>query len=297
MIPCCTRTVALLAVPLLTAACIGAEVEEGSEELIQGDESAVLAGNGFLANALSPNALSPNALSPNALSPNALSPNALSPNALAAIQDPGPSGTLSRELVRYIVSCALSRDQVFSFSWTDGTGVVHAETFRGELGIVPWWIYGGISNDVYYQKLLTACLAARTNWYGVSVMVSLRFSGEPALGAGPAELSVYPLREGAFWGNLFGLTPFVRACHTPANAARARDVLRDCAAGHVVSVDPDTGAETVEPCGAITLAGDCEEVCTWADVETGYYRGCLEDPASSPWIRTDQVITSFITAP
>ncbi|AUX24456.1 hypothetical protein SOCEGT47_049940 [Sorangium cellulosum] len=295
MIPCRTRTVALLAVPLLTAACIGAEVEEGSEELIQGDESAVLAGNGFLANALTPNALTPNALAPNALTPNALTPAALTPNALAAIQDPGPSGTLSRELVRYIVSCALSRDQVFSFSWTDGTGVVHAETFRGELGIVPWWIYGGISSDGFYQRLVTACLAARTNWYGVSVMVSLRYS-ENALGAGPAERSVYPLREGAFWGNLFGPTPYVRACHVPDNAARAREVLRDCAAGHVVS-DPGAGVEAVQPCGAISLAGACDDVCNWQDSDTGFYRGCLENPASSPWIRTSEVITSFITAP
>ncbi|WP_434041110.1 MULTISPECIES: hypothetical protein [Sorangium] len=277
----------------MTVACIGAEIDEESEELVGEDQSAIISENGNLPNALAPNALAPNALAPNALAPNALAPNALAPNVLAAIKNSGPDGVQSREFMRYLVSCALRSDQTFSFSWTDSAGVVHPEVFRGELGMAHWWATGGIANDTYVQRQITACIAARTNWYGTHVMISLR-NAESSMSSSSSERATYTVREGAFWGNLFTSTPYVRACYSPTGVARARQLQRDCAAGHL-SVDPATGATTVQQCGPMTIVGSCDAVCNRVDTNAGFYAGCLENPATSPWIRTDLVVTSFLT--
>ncbi|AUX28095.1 MULTISPECIES: hypothetical protein [Sorangium] len=296
----CSRLAALLViVPLVTTACIGAELDAESEELLAESESALETDNGYLPNALSPNALSPNALSPNALSPNALSPNALSPNALSAIKNPGAGGAMSRELLRYIVSCALRPDQTFSFSWTDANGVVHPEVYRGDLGYAAWWtttpLGTATSNNTYVQGQITACLAARMNWYGVSVRISLRNN---EMASTSEERAAFPVREGAFWGNVFSTTqsPYLRACYSPGGLTRARQLQRDCAAGHL-SVDPVTNTTTVQQCGSMQIVGSCDTVCNGTDYTSGFYRGCLRSsPLASPWERTDEVITTFLTA-
>ncbi|WP_437485339.1 hypothetical protein WME75_00615 [Sorangium sp. So ce1014] len=295
---CFTRLAALLVVPLVTTACIGAELDEESEALLGEGESALESDNGFLPNALSVNALSVNSLALNALSVNALSVNALSVNALSAIKNPGANGALSRDLLRYVVSCALRPDQTFSFSWTDSAGVAHPEVYRGDLGYAHWWtttpLGTATTNNTYVQSQLTACLAARMNWYGVSVSISLRNN---ELTSTPAERAAYPVREGAFWGNLFSTTeaPFLRACYSsaPGSIARARQVQRDCAVGHL-SVDPVTGATTVQQCGPMVIVGSCETVCNGSDYTNGFYRGCLVNPSVSPWVRWDQVVTTFL---
>ncbi|WP_437647429.1 hypothetical protein [Sorangium sp. So ce362] len=294
---CCTRLAALLVVPLVTTACIGAELDEESEALLAEAESAIESNNGYLPNALSLNALSLNALSLNALSLNALSLNALSLNALSAIKNPGANGTASREVLRYVVSCALRPDQMFSFSWTDSAGVVRQEVYRGDLGYAHWWpttpLGTAYSDNTYVQSQITACLAARMNWYGISVSISLRNN---EMTSTPAERAAYPVREGAFWGNLFATTeaPFLRACYSsdPGSIARARQVQRDCAAGHLV--DPVNGT-TVQQCGSMVIVGSCESVCNGSDSTSGFYRGCLKNPSVSPWERWDQVMTTFLT--
>ncbi|AUX43335.1 hypothetical protein SOCE26_047830 [Sorangium cellulosum] len=292
MEPCCTRLAAILVVPLVTTACIGAELDAEPEALLEEAESALESDNGNLPNALTPNALTPNALTPNALTPNALTPNALTPNALTAIKDPGPNGTLSRELLRYTVGCALRPDQTFSFSWTDSSGVVRSEVYRGELGYASWWKSTPLGNNTYVQSQITACLAARMNRYGVSVRISLRNN---EMTSTSTERTTFPVREGAFWGNVFSTTqaPFLRACYSPSGVARARQLQRDCAAGQL-SVNPTTGATTVQQCGSMVIVGSCDTLCTNTDAEAGYYRGCLENPSVSPWVRTDIVMTSFL---
>ncbi|WP_437683339.1 hypothetical protein [Sorangium sp. So ce131] len=294
MEPCCTRLAAILVVPLVTTACIGAELDSDPEALLGEAESALDTENGQLPNAMTPNAMTPNAMTPNAMTPNALNPGALNPGALAAIKDPGPSGALSRELLRYTVGCALRSDQTFSFSWTDSSGVVRSEVYRGELGYAGWWATTPLGNNTYVQSQITACLAARMNWYGVSVRISLRNNEMPST---PTERTSFPVREGAFWGNVFSTTqaPFLRACYSPTGVARARQLQRDCAAGHL-SVDPTTGATTVQQCGAMVIAGSCDALCNNTDAVAGYYRGCLENPSVSPWVRTDVVMTSFLPA-
>lgn len=287
---CCMRTVALLAIPLVTTACIGAEIDEEFEEPIGEAEDAILAGNSLLSNALTNNALTSNALSPAALSPNPLTWAGLSSSARAALQDPGSDGALSRDLLRYVVSCALRPDQSLSVSWNDGA-TVRSETYQGDLGIADWWMHGPL-DDAFYQRWISGCLASRTNWYGVSVLISLR-SSQPFMSSGTTERDSYTVREGAFWGNLFSSTPYLRACYSPAGVARARALKRDCAAGHL-GVDPGSGASTTQACGPIAIAGSCDKVCSVVSTNGGFYSQCLDNPEISSTARTDQVVTSFL---
>ncbi|WP_437827240.1 hypothetical protein [Sorangium sp. So ce1153] len=293
MFLCCTRTVALLAIPLVTTACIGAELDDEFEEPIGEAEGAVISSNSILPNALHKNSLNSTstALTPGALSPTALTWASLSWSARGALQDPGTNGNLSRELLRYVVSCALRPNQSFSFSWTDSSGAVHPETYHGDLAIADWWVYGPL-NDPFYQRHMSACLAARTNWYGVSVLISLR-SNQPFMASAATERSSYTVREGAFWGNLFSSTPYMRACYSPAGVNRARALKRDCAAGHL-NVDPGSGATTTQACGPIAIAGSCDTVCSVVNADGGYYSQCLDNPAIPGSARTDMVVTSFL---
>ncbi|WP_437609803.1 hypothetical protein WMF20_00810 [Sorangium sp. So ce834] len=288
----CARLAALLVVPLVTTACIGAELDADPEALLEEAEGALEADNGYLINALSQNALSQNSLTLNALSQNALSQNALSQNALSALRDPGTNGAMARDLLRYTVSCALRADQTFSFSWIDSGGVSHPEVYRGELGYAHWWTTTPIGPNTYVQRQITACLAARINWYGVSVRISLRNN---EMSSSAAERTAFPVREGAFWGNMFGTAeaPFLRACYSPAGVTRARQLQRDCAAGHL-SVDPGSGATTVQQCGPMVIVGSCDTICNGTDTVNGFYRGCLRNPSVSPWERMDEVITTFL---
>jgi hypothetical protein len=256
--------------------CGGASSE--TEELGIADEAA-LTPNALTPNALTPNALTPNALTPNALTPNALTPNALTPNALTAIKDSGEGGELSRQLLKYTVSCALGPTQTFNFTWTDVNGVDHVESFPGSLGLATSWATGPLSADG--QHWITACLAARSNWYGTQVIISLR-SGRGMLKLDPssAELAAYPYVEGAFWGNLFAATPHVYSCYNAADVAHSRSSLRDCAAGHVQADD------SVVPCNNITIAGACEDVCDAIDSASQAYVQCQDGAGETSFVLT-----------
>ena len=115
-------------------------------------------------------------------------------------QDPASTA----EFLEYTVSCALpagaSAQVAVNGSW---------ETFPGEIGLAPQWRTR--SCDVSCQQWVSACLLARTNYYGVHVQLSAR-GPHPALASGFFERLQYPLEEGAFFGNLFSDQPRMYAC-------------------------------------------------------------------------------------
>jgi hypothetical protein len=224
-----------------------------------------------------------NGVSPSAMAGGALSPDSLAALAPGALEDPGSSGALARQLVRYAVGCAFTPAQTFAFAWTDSSGVVHDEAYVGELGLAPSWATGPLSG--IGQHMVTACLGARTNRFGVSVQISLRSQRDPLedeLGAG--ELAAFPYTEGGFWGNYFAPQPWVRSCYVQANVDHSRAAQRTCAAGYV---DPTTGS--VLECGMIDIVGPCYRTCSSFSSADQAYSGCL-DPASG-W-RSPYVVTS-----
>ena len=206
----------------LLSGCIGSVDPEMSadDELVGEAESAVIGEN-----ALNLNALNLNALNLNALNLNALNLNGLSLTNLAAIQNPGSSGTLARLALRYMASCALTSNQSFSFSWTDLLGTVHNEVYPGLLGLAPTWTHWPLC--IEQQRMVSACLAARVNYYEVPVVISARSVTEPLKTLTSSQEKIdYPHIEGAFWGNLFAPVPFLNACYNSATVKLARVAAR-----------------------------------------------------------------------
>jgi hypothetical protein len=271
---------------VLSLALAGCALDEGGREPVAEGASPLVTDNALIPNALIPNALIPNALIPNALIPNALIPNALDSGALAALQDPGAAGALSRQLMRYVASCALDATQSFDFSWTDESGS-HNESYPGVLGIAPGWATGALTDDTS-QRLVSGCLAGRANWYGVTVVISMRSKFDPLKSAvGDLELLAYPNIEGAFWGNLFAPAPYMNACYKTANVAIARADLRDCAAGHL------DGSGNVLPCGPIAIAGHCSAFCDPLNGAKQYYPACVDHPGAGSATTTAVITTAL----
>ncbi|MFT3766928.1 MAG: hypothetical protein QM820_15630 [Minicystis sp.] len=212
---------------------------------------------------------------------NALRPSALSSDALAAIQDPGSNGDLSRELLKYAVSCALGSSQAFEFSWVDVNNNTHNESYAGLLGLAPDWASGALDSDG--QRWISACLISRVNYFGISVMLSSR-GALSALGTSADERNAFTMLEGAFWGNVFTSTPTAYACHYTTNEAHSRAADRVCAAGYI------DGSGTVQSCSIIQRLGSCATAC--GSLTNGqYYSSCSSDAGQS---FSTAVITVFL---
>ncbi|WP_232379770.1 hypothetical protein [Polyangium fumosum] len=256
-----------MALVALAPGCI-AYTDERSDDVMEA-EVALVQGNH-----LGANALALNALALNALALNALALNTLDPQALAAIEDPGPQGALVRAFLKYAIGCAFTPAQSFVFTWTDGNGVDHDEVYKGELGVAPCWATGRL--DTQGQSMVSACMAARVNYYQVPVTLSIRSLTEPLKTlTGSQELAQYPDVEGAFWGNLWAPTPFLHACYNSATVANSRAWKRDCAVGHL----REGGG--IEACGIIDIVGPCANVCQNLNGAGQYYPSCIERPGLS----------------
>jgi hypothetical protein len=178
--------------------------------------------NALTLNALTLNALTLNALTLNALTLNALTLNALTLNALtlngatdADLDRERARRADARKLLRYVYSCAMpesaSMELAFPTAGDDGStcdgGTLSADgascsygTLRGGLGLAPQWANG--TCDESCQRWVSACVLARTNYWGVPVDISLR-GAHPALTVSDEEKRLYPLREGTYYGNIF----------------------------------------------------------------------------------------------
>ena len=211
-----------------------------------------------------------NAMNLNAMNLNALHASALSSTALASLRRPDSEGDLARQLLKYAASCALTAAQLIEIDWIDSLGVEHLETYGGLMGLEPSWVNAALSETG--ERWVSACLASRVNWYGAPVLLSSRGSHQMLSAAGANEAAEFPVIEGAFWGNIFGASPRVFACHDAANIDHSRQKLRDCAAGHV------EGGDVVE-CGLIEIVGPCDAHCATSPANGAYFGSCAEDLA------------------
>jgi hypothetical protein len=264
---------------LVGTGCIAAP----DDEAVATAEESVVVLNGMVLNGMVLNGMVLNGAPTGAMAAGALSPGALAALAPGALQDPSQTGDLTRQLVRYAVGCAFTPSQSFAVTWTDSAGVVHDDVYAGDLGLAPGWATGPLGSAG--QQMVTACLAARVNRFGVSVQISLRSQRDPLEDeTTAAELAAYPYVEGAFWGNLFASQPWVKACYVQANVDHSRAAQRTCAAGYV---DPTTGA--VLECGIIDILGPCSRACSSFSSADQAYSGCF-DPVTGG--RSQYVITS-----
>lgn len=227
-------------------------------------EQGLSVGNGLSPNGLSQNGLSQNGLSQNGLSQNGLSQNGLSQNGLGTAfttwfnQDRATADVV----MQYLVRCAVASGQVRT--WTNPlTGVTY--TWAGALGLAPGWASGALATTTE-QQLITACLAAHVNKYGVHVSISVqgRNSTGVAIPLEWNELTSYSVREACFFGNLFeGEGIFVGEDHAPWSSSYSS--VRACALDYTYGPTPD--------CSPLVVVGDCSTLCT-LDPGGTYYTSC-----------------------
>ncbi|MFY0579945.1 hypothetical protein ACN28S_41970 [Cystobacter fuscus] len=125
-------------------------------------------------NSMTPNGLIMNGLIMNGLSTNGLIMNGLMTSGLSTATfsdwfNANPEG-YSSMVMKYVVGCAVPSGQ--SRTWTNPLTNV-SYTWNGVLGLTPDWA-SGLPATEREQQLLTACLAAHVNKYGLHVLISVQ---------------------------------------------------------------------------------------------------------------------------
>ncbi|WZX20474.1 hypothetical protein NVS55_04935 [Myxococcus stipitatus] len=216
-------------------------------------------------NGLSTNGLSTNGLSTNGLSTNGLSTNGLSTNGFATWfnQDPATADSV----MEYVVKCAVPSGQVRQFT-NPLTGTLH--TWNGALGLAPDWAAGSAATTVE-QEVISACLAAHANKYGIHVAISVlgnsAASGTPPIPYTQEELATFSEPESCFFGNLFDGTGVFAANDQPYLPAD-RSTSRTCG----------LASGPTQSCPPLTHLGMCASLCQRAVGSGGaalpYYATC-----------------------
>ena len=282
--------------------------------------------NALTANRLTTNALNANTLTTNALNANLLAANALTANPKASelliakplntetLKDPylnlqlhDPGG---RQLLEYIVRCALKPTEKVQL-----TDKITGQTteFQGNIGLYPSWSSTRCGREC--QELISACLLAHVNAFGVKAEISLSGPGRERT---ISERDIFPIREAAFYGNLFGsanMGPSLNA--NPVQVEKdGRVVNRQIHLSPGSPVNPFTNlyACTSEiwsdpvnylqlrvcatgKCLAIFM-GPCSQACAGdsnsANMSSGVYNNCKGTHCLQRW---NQVLTTFLKQP
>ncbi|WP_224245042.1 hypothetical protein [Hyalangium gracile] len=266
MSPFPSRLMAMLSVGLLVAgplACgpMEPDTEPSSEPALEESSQELSSDNGLMANGLSANGLSANGLSANGLSANGLSANGLSSSSFNTWFAQNP--TLNDTVMRYIVRCAVPAGQVRTYR-SPQTRVTYR--WAGGLGLAPSWANGRAAT-LAEQQLVSACMAAHVNKFGVSVTISLL--GKTATGQIIPftfdELHQYSRREACFFGNLFN----GQGVFFGSDGPRLRANESSSRACELSSSDPYTN----RACPPLSYAGTCEQLCQ-PIVPGGFYLTC-----------------------
>ncbi|GAB61509.1 MAG: hypothetical protein DWB56_04695 [Candidatus Jettenia sp.] len=159
-----------------------------------------------------------------------------------------------RELLKYLVECALPGG-IELYGKTDGVEY----TFEGVMGLAPDWEDEGLTPE--QERWVSACMLARTNYFGKHVEISMRSPLKDApvsLRTTPEqeEERVFSLYEGDFFGNIFLEPPVAGVCKGERTPEQELDSILD----DRVCTELDTGTTFEDPprtfCGFI-LTGDC----------------------------------------
>ncbi|HET6922213.1 MAG TPA: hypothetical protein VFI16_03595 [Anaeromyxobacteraceae bacterium] len=222
--------------------------------------------NGLSLNGLSQNGLSQNGLSQNGLSQNGLSQNGLNAPRFDAWWQGDPA--LANEVMTYVVACAHPAGSSLGFR-DKATGITY--TWWGRLGLAPVWAAGKSAIPVAEQQLVSACLAAHVNKFGIHVELSVRgyFSdGLTPIPVTAAEASAFDYDEACFFGNLYadqGLYLGTDQQSLNPNVTTPRG----CA------VEAGVNGE----CPPIVHLGLCKSSCTW-DARGRLWKSCLANGTS-----------------
>jgi hypothetical protein len=222
--------------------------------------------NGLSVNGLSVNGLSVNGLSVNGLSVNGLSVNGLSVNGLASEDFQSwfqSNPTQNSTLMSYVVRCAAPAGQTLTYT-DDATDETYS--WSGGLGLAPDWA-GGEPATLVEQQLVSACLAAHANKFGVHVSISvLGLDGtDQAISSTSAELTTYAQKEACIFGNLFN-NEGVYVGNDGGQLSASQSSARVCTLANV----PGT---SYTDCTPLERVSPCSTLCT-LDASQTYYTSC-----------------------
>src|SRR4051812_3812028 len=183
---------------LATAAvCVASCTEAQSDDVtLQVEELESM--NGMAMNGMAMNGMAMNGMAMNGLSSNGMAMNGMAMNGLAAVN--GLSSTTGlmttyggREIVKYMVKCALPSGQ--SLVKQDQYGTSY--TFAGSIGVAPEAVNGPCDLDC--QERISACMLAHVNNSGQHISI---WMVGPDSGIGWGSSPDFPYQEGAFFGNI-----------------------------------------------------------------------------------------------
>ena len=253
-------TNAFLGILAVTAACSN---EPSGDEEYSDKQQSVTEGNALLPNRIVTNRIVTNRIVTNRLSNGNYQ---LNDNAAELVETPE-----GRELLTYVVSCALGEDQVVESTYRGTT-----YTFEGDVGLARGWVNHKL--DIHDQRWVSSCLLARVNGHGISLLVSLR-GPSSHLQLTDEEKNEYTVEEGAFYGNIF--TPedeplLMYACRGKDQAAGEPNpgsplADRDC-------TEEDPAHPGLTQCGFVYV-GDCADFAATNDDDDddddhGHGHGC-----------------------
>ncbi|MFL5347082.1 MAG: hypothetical protein ACJ8AT_20035 [Hyalangium sp.] len=191
----CLRVLPAVLLALLAGGCGDPSLEEpDAPQELASQASELREGNGLGSNGLGSNGLGSNGLGSNGLSLSTL-------NSASFVDWFNQDPALADMVMSYVTACAVSHGS--SLTWTNPvTNTTHK--WNGNLGLTPGWAGGAPATELE-QQLITACLAAHTNKYGVKVNISiqgLKANNSP-IPVGWGEFSIFAQKEACFFGNLF----------------------------------------------------------------------------------------------
>lgn len=243
--------------------CLGGTAGCGGVEKASAPETARL--EAHIEALASNNGLSVNGLSVNGLSVNGLSVNGLSVNGLLSLSFSNwfEADPATREMVmKYVVLCAVPSGEVRTYT-NPLTGLQYS--WPGQFGLAPTWSQGVPAPELE-QQLVTACLAAHTNRFGINIPISMLGQGIPCTSA---ELATYSEDEACFFGNAFTQEGIF--------AANARFFLQPGeSTSRACGLSSRWGSTD---CAPIIHVGSCREFCT-LDATRTYYTQCTYNGVS-----------------
>jgi hypothetical protein len=122
----------------------------------------------------------------------------------------------SRMNLKYLASCALEANVTL-------VGEVNGRRYEwpGSMGLAPQWHTRALTEEE--ERWVSACIFARTNYFGVRVELSLRStfpSTAPGLRVDAKEARAYSVEEATFFGDVFRAQSTAYVCASNDNAER-----------------------------------------------------------------------------
>lgn len=134
-----------------------------------------------------------------------------------------------REMLKVLVECALPGAHSYTTNGVlvnqpaitvkDGgdtttiLGYQYPRVYSGRHGLAPHWMNRALTEDE--EEFVTACVMARTNFYGETVNILME--GHAPIAYDPDWRAEYPYAESTVWGNIFTSTRSMHVCHNTAN--------------------------------------------------------------------------------